>query len=104
MKNVVFWDVFLRCVLLLVVTVIVAASSPNFVTVMKEMIGYSETSVLIKATRRNTPEDGILQVLVLSTLLTLGCTTLSEIVGYTSMHLKTALAMNVYTTKVHNGP
>jgi hypothetical protein len=67
MKNAVFWDVTpygFRSVLRLLDTVNVVPRSVH-VTLMLEAIRPSEVSILIRATRPNIPEDGILGTIMI---------------------------------------
>jgi hypothetical protein len=64
MKNDVI--IFPRSVLRLLVTANVVPRLPILVTLIMESIRSSDTSVLIKAMRRNIPEDGILRSVALS--------------------------------------
>jgi hypothetical protein len=60
MKNDVFWDVTLCGERRLLVTASVVPSSPILLTLMKEALSSSETSVLTRATRHHSGSFSVL--------------------------------------------
>jgi hypothetical protein len=70
----------------LLVTASVVHSSPILVTLMKEALNSSETSVLTRAIRRNIPEDAILHSHRRENLKSYIYTTFFSLISYLPVH------------------